>query len=149
MALLYHCHLPFFLRFFLRSGQKSKVAILEETEVIEPRRNVGLLGHQGFFIPRFAGVRDPKLLTFFGLRGEENRRKMAETFLRPTSWKQYCELVSTDNCTTPTNVTSRPPAVDSENDRMFVEGEYAGYFRKTDDHDCDKNPDTCHGGEFS
>lgn len=90
-------------------------------------------------------MQDPTLLTHLGLSGEANRRKLAETFLRPTTWKDYCDEVSLNQCQTPDNVTLRAPVDESEYDRFFMEGVYKGHFRKTDDNDCDKNPTTCTG----
>ena len=43
------------------------------------------------------------LLSHFGMRSGqdmENRRIMAEAFLRPQTWKYFCDEISSDNCTT-------------------------------------------------
>ena len=83
------------------------------------------------FIPKFTAERDPSLLSYIGLQGEKNRQKLADRFLRPTLYKDYCSEVSLDNCTTPDNTTSRPPADEDEADSYYVPGVYPGYFRKT------------------
>lgn len=87
------------------------------------------------------------ILTFsyLGLQGEENRRKLAETFKRPTTWGDYCQLVSINNCSTPDDVAQRAPIDAKEMDCMYMKGFYTGYFRYTDENNCTKNPTTCTG----
>ena len=123
-------------------GQKKTVAALRSEDTIEAR-NGGLLGQQGLFVPRFTAMKDPTLLTSFGLLA--NRTKLAETFKRPTSWKEYCELISPNNCATPDTVAIRAPLTETEEQRMFEEDVYTGHFRATEDHDCERHPDTCTG----
>jgi len=113
--------------------------------IAEPPQGLGVLGQEGWFTPKFTGQRDPSILNYLGLQGEENRRKLADMFLRPTTWKDYCDEVSTSNCTAPDEVASRGPRDASEEERMFVEGIYTGHFRKTDENDCDRNPHNCTG----
>jgi hypothetical protein len=88
---------------------------------------------------------DPSLFSYLGLQGEENRRKLAELFLRPTTWKDYCEQVSPTRCLVPDQVAAQGPQDEWENDRMFVQGLYTGHFRKTEENDCDKYPLNCTG----
>lgn len=106
-------------------NRRKVVDRLEEQGVIEPFSFLGVFGKAGWYIPRFTGQRDPTLLTYLGLKGEENRRKLAETFLAPTTWMEYCMEVSPDNCATPTNITARAP-VDNETEGVmyFSEGLY-------------------------
>ena len=92
-----------------------------------------------------AAEKDPTLLSLHGLKGEHNRKKLAEMFKRPTTWKDYCEIVSPTNCTLPDDVAQRPPQDESEKERMFVEGLYTGHFRHTDDNNCTLNPTNCTG----
>ncbi|CAB9506860.1 expressed unknown protein [Seminavis robusta] len=73
--------------------------------------------------------------------GPENRQKLANTFKRPTKWKDYCLLVSPDHCNTPDSVAQRPPTVEEESS-YFVEGSYTGYFRATEKNNCDLNNST-------
>ena len=98
-------------------------------------------------VPRFTGEHDPSLLSYLGLQGEANRKKLAETFLTPTTWDEYCTLVSIDNCTTPDDTALRPPQDDSEKGKYHVKenNAYRGYFRNTTENDCETNPDTCTG----
>lgn len=96
-------------------------------------------------VPKFTALQDPTLLNYYGLMGDENRQKLAETFLRPTTWKEYCDIVSPTNCTKPDSVAKRPPKDDSEDPRMHVSGIYTGYFRATEDNNCTAHPRTCTG----
>ena len=114
-------------------------------KIIDPPQFLGVYGQNSWFIPRFTAESDPTTAAYFGLIGEKNRRKLAETFLRPTTWKDYCDQVSQDNCTTDNGVARRPPVYDDEGLRMFVEVDYTGHFRATDQNNCTKNPDTCTG----
>jgi len=84
-------------------------------------------------------------MSYFGLQGEENRQKLADLCLRPTTWKQYCEEVSPSNCTIPDETAQRAPEVEDEEDRMFVDGLYTGHFRKTEENDCETYPHNCTG----
>jgi 7 transmembrane sweet-taste receptor of 3 GCPR len=82
------------------------------------------------------------LLSYIGLQGEKNRQKLADTFLRPTTWRQYCLEVSNTTCQQPDEVAIRPPRglyavegdddYDEEADSYFTQDLFAGYFRKTD-----------------
>ena len=74
------------------------------------------------------------------MTGEENRRKMANTFLRPTTWKDYCEIVSSNNCIISDDTATRPPEDETEGSKYFVSGLYKGHFRKTFKNNCDQNP---------
>lgn len=113
--------------------------------VLEPLHELGMLGRQGWFVPKFTAMRDPSLLYYLGLQGEDNRAKLAERFLRPTSWKEYCDVYSTNQCATPDSVAERAPVTDEENERMFLESLYTGYFRPTEKNNCTKFPNFCTG----
>ena len=103
------------------------------------------LQQNGWFIPQRTGLHDPTILTYLGLQGQENRRKLAEMFLWPTTFADYCSQVSNSTCTEDDGTASRPPVDESEGERYFVEGVYTGHFRNTDMNDCDLNPTTCVG----
>jgi hypothetical protein len=112
---------------------------------VKPPHSLGSSAYNAWFVPKFTGESDPSLLSFVGLQGEANRRKLAKTFLRPTTWKDYCDLVSPNQCQTDDDVALRSPSDETEGNRLFAEGFYKGHFRKTDRNDCDKNPTTCTG----
>lgn len=112
---------------------------------MEPFRELGVSVDNALFIPRFAAQEDPSLVSFMGLQGKENRRKLAETFKTPTYWKQFCEEVSPTNCTVPDPIAQRYPITDEEAYSYFEEGLYNGHFRHTEESNCDKYPSNCTG----
>lgn len=113
--------------------------------IVEPPQSLGTLGLESFFITKFSVENDPTLISYLGLMGDENRNKLAETFLRPTTWQDYCETVSINNCTTPDNVAQRGPETIEENEQYYSESNYIGHFRATDDNNCTLSPSTCTG----
>lgn len=127
------------------SGLKADFQDLVYRGKLDPIQGLGMIGSQGWFIPKFTAQRDPTLLTYLGMQGEQNRQKLAETFLRPTTWKDYCTLVSKDNCTTPDETAQRAPESPEEHNHMFVADLYTGHFRATDKNNCTANPTTCSG----
>lgn len=75
------------------------------------------------------------------MRGESNRQKLAETFLPPVTFKDYCSLISATNCSMSDDSVVRPPAEDgSEDGKYFLLGAYTGYFHATEENDCTVNP---------
>lgn len=127
-------------------GRKRDIQDMVQRQIIEPPVTVGQLAQEGWFVPRHTALRDPTLLSYLGYQGEDNRRKMAETFLRPTTWYDYCTQVSPNNCLRPDGVATRPPLQTlDEYDKMFAEGLYTGHFRLTDKANCTKYPTTCTG----
>lgn len=72
------------------------------------------------------------------------REGMAQIFKRPTSWGQYCMLVSPNNCTEPDEVAARAP-LGEETEKYFQEGLFTGYFRYTEQSNCTLHPDSCTG----
>lgn len=85
-------------------------------------------------------------MSYFGMQGQANRHKLADMFLSPTTFADYCQQLSNSSCSAPDEATQRPPTPNStEGQQFFVEGVYTGHFRKTEMHDCDKFPDNCTG----
>ena len=115
--------------------------------ILEPPQALGVLGQEGWYIPKFLAEKDPALLSYLGLQGEVNRQKLADTFKRPTTWGDYCAFVSPNNCTIPDATAHRAPANDWEQYRMFDEesGSYFGHFRRTEKNDCSTFPLNCTG----
>jgi hypothetical protein len=109
----------------------------------EPLLSMGILGQEGWFVTKFTVEADPSLGTYLGLVGQNE--KLAEMFLRPTTWKDYCEKVSLNGCAVPDGTAQRAPITDDEEDRMFVEGLYTGFFRKTEENDCTIPGKNCTG----
>jgi hypothetical protein len=125
-------------------AEAQEVTQLVFNGTIEPAQGLGVLGQEAWFITRFTLENDPSLGNYFGLKGEEHRVKLAKTFLRPTTWKDYCEQVSANNCTSDDGVAKRPPTTD-EYQSMFGEGAYTGHFRATAANDCVTYPTNCTG----
>lgn len=125
----------------------AKWSIAEQLDkgTILPPTALGALGDSGIYVPLGTVERDPSLLSYVGLRGEENRRKVAEAFKLPTSWNEYCSIISQDNCTSADSVAAGPPPDQTQGSKYFVEGSFTGFFRETDDSNCDLHPTTCHG----
>ena len=100
------------------------------------------------FIPKFTAESDPTLTSYLGMAGEHNRQKMAQLFKQPITFQQYCDEVSSSQCTDGTadgsgGIANRPPKNDEEGGRFFVEDVYTGYFM---DNDCSvDNGTTCTG----
>lgn len=51
--------------------------------VVEVPQVMGVIGYEGIFMTKFTAEQEPSFLNYFGLAGEGNRQKMAETFLTP------------------------------------------------------------------
>jgi 7 transmembrane sweet-taste receptor of 3 GCPR len=114
-------------------------------DVLEPPQTLGTLGLEGWFVTKFTLEENPQFAIYLGLNGEENRQALADTFLRPTTWYDYCTQVSVNNCTVPNNITQRPPLTMDERLQYYSEGNYTGHFRATDDNNCTLHPTTCTG----
>ena len=95
------------------------------------------------YITQFTVKNDPSLISYFGLRGPSNRKKLAETFKTPTNWGDYCSEVS--NCTRGDDVATREPSGEDEAKSYFFEESYTGYFRQLEENNCTIYPDTCSG----
>lgn len=118
------------------------MSILQLTKFSSNLKTTAFFPHS---VRRFTGEHDPTLLNYLGLRGEDNRQKLAETFLRPTSWKEYCDEVSPTKCTVPDETAQRPPTDETEDSRYYTVGQYLGYFRSTEQNDCSLHPNNCTG----
>lgn len=118
---------------------------LRDAGVVEAAPALGVIGQQNWFITRFTAEQDPTLLTHFGMAGQDNRRKLADTFLRPTTWNTYCQFLSPSRCREADDVAARAPQDSAEKGRYFADGLFTGHFRKTAENDCDTYPDICTG----
>jgi ABC-type proline/glycine betaine transport system substrate-binding protein len=138
------------------SGQRQKYLQSEHEGWTEAAGSTGGVAKLSWYIPRYVAEMDSSLLSYFGLRGEENRRKLADLFLTPFTWHDYCTQISPTGChnhppihnttiTTDAHIAIRPPATEEEGGMYFVPGQYWGYFGKTEQNDCDQHPTTCTG----
>ena len=114
--------------------------------VAEAPIGIGVLGQQNWFIPLWTAKRNSSFAHYTGLAGEHNRDILADTFKRPTTWGDYCDEVSNSSCTEPDEFATRPPA-GSDEAQMYHHGwdTFKGYFRKTEENNCEDFPDTCTG----
>jgi hypothetical protein len=108
--------------------------ILEQK--VEPPQGTGVLGQEHWFVTKFTAEDYPEFVSYHGLAKEEHQETLAATFKRPTTWTDYCALVSADNCTTPDGVAERAPSDEKEANRMFLQDLYTGHFRFTDENNC-------------
>jgi len=107
---------------------------------LEPASTIGVVGEEKWFVPKYTAERDPTLLSYLGLQGLENRKKLADRFLRPTTWADYCNEVSEDGCLSGDGAAQRPPESEDEEGKYFSRGLYTGHFRKV----CNRNDDGAH-----
>ncbi len=126
------------------NGQFPAVTSLMQQDAIDSLDWCGQVGKLGFYIPAITASKDPTLLSHYGLKGESNRAKLAETFKRPTTWAEYCEQVSETNCTQPDDFAKSYPPEGAEA-KYFSSGSYEGYFRMLPQNNCTEFPDTCQG----
>eukprot|EP00934_Nitzschia_sp_Nitz4_P001546 Nitzschia sp. Nitz4//scaffold248_size28759//20159//24979//NITZ4_008111-RA/size28759-snap-gene-0.11-mRNA-1//-1//CDS//3329543998//1546//frame0 len=115
------------------------------TDYIEKPNDLGVLSENHWWIPRFTAERDPSLGSYLGLAGEKNRQKLADTFKWPTSWKLYCDAISSNGCATADGVATRAPVNEDEANSFYTEGLYIGHFRDTSSNDCASFPGNCTG----
>ncbi len=126
-------------------GQVKDYYPLIERKIIEPPSGDGLLGRSGFYIPARTMQQFPQFSIWYGLSGEANRKLLAETFLRPLSWLEYCEQVSASKCQEASSIAARFPEP-SEVDIYFQEdGLYVGYFTESGANNCTMYPTNCTG----
>jgi hypothetical protein len=133
---------------------------LIDAGIIEQPLPVGELAREGWYIPLRTVQHDGSLLHWTGLMGEVNRHKLAETFKRPVSFRDYCEEISPTNCTVPDAVATRYPQhlanwsetvlyskhwYQEELWRYFVPNVCTGYIHSTEQNNCTLHPTTCTG----
>lgn len=123
---------------------------------VEPSQATGFLGYETWFVTKFTAHEFPQFVSYHGLEQQENRELLAQTFKRPTTWRQYCEEVSMSNCSTPDEVAMRAPETEEEANRMFASANgslisfsetpiYTGHFRYTEKNNCTLWPSNCTG----
>ena len=91
------------------NGFTEELIYHETIGTIEAATGIGTIGEEHWFVPKFTAERDPTLLSYVGLAGDENRPKLASRFQTPLTWYEYCTQISTTNCTIPDDVAQRPP----------------------------------------
>ena len=127
------------------NGHTASLNKLKDEQAIETPGGLGALAEQMWFMRRKTAMEYPAFLSYLGLRGDENRARIAEVFKRPTTWSDYCKYVSEDNCETPDKYAQRAPSLEGEENMYHVSDFYTGYFRATEKNNCTESPDTCTG----
>jgi hypothetical protein len=128
--------------------QNQKLWGMNTSVYEKPIQTLGVIGQEGFFVPSYTAERDPSLLSYLGLQGDDDdkRQELAAMFLRPTTWGDYCSQVSNSSCTDPDDSTAvRAPLDELESERYYVSDLYTGHFRMTEENDCDTWPTNCTG----
>jgi len=135
-------------------GQNANIETHVKDGLLEPSTGSGGVGKYSWYVPKFTAVNNYIVLSLYGIKEGtllEQRRRMAELFLRPRNWKFFCDEVSEDNCTTSyideegRLIASRPPEGEDEEGKFFSEGLYHGHFSASEENDCDANPTNCTG----
>lgn len=126
-------------------GQSQEWTNLMQEDVIDALDWCGQVGKLAWYVPEATAKKDDSLVSHYGLSGEKNRAKLADTFRRPTTWLEYCEEVSASNCTIPDNVAAHYPDAGSQAKYFVDGGKYTGYFRMLPQNNCTAFPDTCTG----
>lgn len=117
---------------------------LADEGLIELPSSLGVIGEDRWFVPKSTAKQDPSLMSYHGLKGLENRKKLADRFNRPTTWADYCNEISEDNCTGD-GPAQRSPVSEEEGKKYFSDGLYIGHFRATQENNCTASPTTCTG----
>ncbi len=108
-----------------------------------PEESNGVVGNIGYYISLYTAQKYPSLMSYIGLQGEDNRKKLASIFKTPTTWLYYCEHISDNNCTSDggDGVAIKYPTETKHKGSYYVEGLYNGYFRVAESNNCTSNPD--------
>jgi len=109
------------------------------TGLIDQPYYLGVSSQEGLYIPKFVAKGDSTLDSYFGLQYEDNRKKLAEDFLRPMKWVDYCTKVSANNCTRDDGIAKNYPEEGNYN-KFFVQDLYIGHCYATLENDCDSSP---------
>ena len=108
----------------------------------QEQRN-GVQAEVGLYIPLATARRDLSFVSYMGLQGEANRKKLAEEFKTPTTWKDYCSLHDS-HCIVGDNVADHAPKTKEEENSYFVAGLYKGNFHIDNSNNCTLTDD-CKG----
>lgn len=126
-------------------GQTLAMKKAQSDQVIAQASSLDALGEVHWFMPKFTLDEYPEFYSYHGMKGDENRQKLASLFKRPTTWLQYCEEFSPTKCENDTTA-SRWPEPD-EGNKFFANGFYDGYFHRSDKSNCHLFAHNC-TGEF-
>lgn len=124
----------------------SYITMSENGTVLTSEAN-GVNGRFGFYVPISLIPKHTSLSSVygFGFKGEDNRQKLADIFLTPTTWDFYCNRISSSGCSESDGIAEHAPSDEEEKLSYFKEGSYKGHFRRDDSNDCEKFPNNCTG----
>ena len=122
------------------------IADLEDSYKILPPTANGMLYRHGHFVPEFTVTKNPQFATHYGFIKENNKPKISSSFLKATTWGDYCSKVhSAAYCSSGDDTAVRNPQTKQEEESFFIDGLYNGYFRNTTDSFCDEDNQGCYG----
>ena len=106
-------------------------------DILPPLPN-GLVYRAGLYVPLSTINEHPEFASYHGYIGEENRKKVASSFLQPTTWEQFCtEVITEEECNSNNNtMVTRMPQTESEKGSYFSYPDYYGHFRETENTKC-------------
>ncbi|KAL3909860.1 MAG: hypothetical protein SGILL_007919, partial [Bacillariaceae sp.] len=126
------------------NGQQHEWNRAIQAGFMEPVEGNGAVGKGSIFIPKFAAQKDPTLVSVYGLQGEDNRHKLAETFRKPLTWLEYCRDVSPTKCDDDP-VAAFYPSTKEQEQHYHHPQFYPGYFHSPPASNCVENPTNCTG----
>uniref|UniRef100_A0A7S3P7Q2 G-protein coupled receptors family 3 profile domain-containing protein n=1 Tax=Amphora coffeiformis TaxID=265554 RepID=A0A7S3P7Q2_9STRA len=111
----------------------------------EPTQSAGLLGEEGWYVPRWTQDEYPELGYWKSYSGQQNRHKIAGIFKRPITWVQYCDWISNTTCATADDIVTAGYPQRADYWKFHVPGKFQGFFIDTEENNCTKYPTTCTG----
>jgi hypothetical protein len=128
------------------NGQAHEMRRASQKGFIEPPEGNGEVGKISWYIPQFVAQNDASLVSVYGLRGEEHRHKLADTFRRPTTWLEYCQEVSPTKCGDGDDpIAAFFPSTPEQEQHYHHPQFFPGYFRLLPENNCTLHPDNCTG----
>jgi hypothetical protein len=128
------------------NGQAHEMRRASQKGYIAPPEGNGEVGKGSWYIPQFVARNDSRLVSVYGLQGEEFRHKLADTFRRPITWLEYCEQVSPTKCHEDDDpVAAFYPSTPEQEQNHHHPQFFHGYFRLLPENNCTVNPNNCSG----
>jgi hypothetical protein len=126
------------------NGQQHEWSRAVKAGYMEPVEGNGAVGKGSIYIPKFAAVQDPTLVSVYGLQGEASRHKLAELFRKPLTWLEYCRDVSPSQCEDDP-VAAFYPSTNEQELHYHHPQFFPGYFHSPPENNCTQNPTNCTG----
>ena len=126
------------------AGRQDSEKFTKTGEIASNQQRNGITGRIGFFVPIRTVQKDPTLHSYFGLKGDSNRGKLASTFKTPVNWNDYCALAYS-NCVDGDDVAVSFPPNETEGRSYFAQDFYTGHFTLSEHNNCTLNKNNCTG----